>query len=31
MDVKFEPHFAELEKAIWQDLSSEIRRGEGQP
>ena len=31
MDVKFEPHFAELEKAIWQDLSSEIRRGEGAP
>ena len=31
MDVKFTPHFVELEKTIWQDLQRELHRGEEQP
>jgi hypothetical protein len=29
MDVKFLPHFVELEKAIWHDLQRELDQGEG--
>ena len=29
MDAKFSPRFVELEKAIWQDLSRELRTAEG--
>ena len=29
MDVKFLPHFVELEKAIWHDLQKELDQGEG--
>ena len=31
MDVKFLPRFVELEQAIWHDLQTELRRGEGEP
>ncbi|HJB04058.1 MAG TPA: ABC transporter ATP-binding protein [Candidatus Evtepia excrementipullorum] len=29
MDVKFTPHFVELERAIWQDLETQLREGGG--
>ena len=29
MDVKFTPHFVELERAIWQDLEPQLREGGG--
>lgn len=28
MDVKFSPHFVELEEAIWRDLEQELQKGE---
>ena len=28
MDVKFSPHFVELEETVWRDLERELRRGE---
>ena len=28
MDVKFSPHFVELEETVWRDLDQELRRGE---
>lgn len=29
MDVKFSPHFVELEQAIWQDLEAQLPQEEG--
>ena len=29
MDVKFTPHFVELERAIWKDLETQLREGGG--
>ncbi len=31
MDVKFSPHFVELEQTIWQDLEAQLPQEEGRP